>query len=579
MGKIGDLFVRLGLKKDTFSAGIKDAQKELGGFQKAMSALGGAAKIGWGAVAAAVVKFAKDSIALTQKWGDQWSVAMAGVKGAYEAFVRQISSGEGWDNLFANMREAARVARETAASLDEIFEKNNSAAFEIAKIENEIARLQITARDRSVSEEERQKALQDILAKEQQIGDIRVKYAKEEADTRKNALMSQTKMTEEQIKTVIENYNRNKDIIDEARAYLAQEAEYQKKIDRNKWNFVGSGETANAAAKAAAGLQELNATTSQAIKNVAEALRNYDKANDDLIKGYIDAEIAAINFDTAAKRAQVNPTRQLSTLSGAGTDSGMSRASAILKRAEDSAKSEVQLLYEKYQEEMALLQKYGLDSEALTAEYWRSMREIIDRGLSDSMKPIEDYEPIEIEPVEIDWSEIDADINEQLNILTEQLHRAEDVINMFADAISGGFADAMQELMDQIAGLSESNPGAVFKALLTPLADMAIKSGEIIMAEGVALEAAKKGLFAFSGLAPIAAGATLIAVGAAAKSGLQALAQSGGKNTSISSYNAGAGAGGQVGEFQSELTVYVKGTIRGSDIVLSGQKTVNNWGR
>ena len=119
--KIGDLFVKLGLKKDDFSKGMKEADKEtktFAGAMKSMAAIGAAA---WAAVSAAVTKFALDAIHMTQKWGDLWTNTMAGVKAAYGTFVRQLSSGEGWDNLFSNMAEAYRRGKEIAAVLDEIF--------------------------------------------------------------------------------------------------------------------------------------------------------------------------------------------------------------------------------------------------------------------------------------------------------------------------------------------------------------------------------------------------------------------------------------------------------------------------
>ena len=135
MSKLGDLFVRLGLKKQDFDKGIDEAQKSLKGFEGATKGMASVAAAAWAAVAAAVVKFAKDAIKLTQKWGDEWNVTMAGVKGAYQSFVRQLSSGEGFSNLFANMREAARVARETAKALDEVFERTISGNYKTAEID------------------------------------------------------------------------------------------------------------------------------------------------------------------------------------------------------------------------------------------------------------------------------------------------------------------------------------------------------------------------------------------------------------------------------------------------------------
>ena len=50
MSKIGDLFVRLGLKKDEFSKGIKDAKKETESFGKSMQGLSALAKTAWKSV-------------------------------------------------------------------------------------------------------------------------------------------------------------------------------------------------------------------------------------------------------------------------------------------------------------------------------------------------------------------------------------------------------------------------------------------------------------------------------------------------------------------------------------------------
>ena len=69
-------------------------------------------------------------------------------------------------------------------------------------------------------------------------------------------------------------------------------------------------------------------------------------------------------------------------------------------------------------------------------------------------------------------------------------------------------------------GLEDLNAGRVVQALLTPLADMAIKEGEILMAEGVGVEACKEALESLNGIAAIAAGTALIAIGAAAKYGV-----------------------------------------------------------
>ena len=52
MGKIGDLFVRLGLKSDDFKKGIKDAKKETQGFGKTLSNMKAGALAVWATIGA-----------------------------------------------------------------------------------------------------------------------------------------------------------------------------------------------------------------------------------------------------------------------------------------------------------------------------------------------------------------------------------------------------------------------------------------------------------------------------------------------------------------------------------------------
>lgn len=249
-------------------------------------------------------------------------------------------------------------------------------------------------------------------------------------------------------------------------------------------------------------------------------------------------------------------------------------------------------LQKHYNEILAIMNKYGLDATGLTQKYNLLMIEA-ERDLyeeSDAMaeeakeagrKWLESFamaNDIDLDPA---MTELHQMTEATLAAVEQQeiaMQRWADLVAEFADAVSAGFSDGCQEIMDQLFGLSEVNAGAIFQALLEPLADLAIKQGEILIAEGIGVEACKSALESLNGYAAIAAGAALVAIGAAAKSGLQALASTGGHATSTSTYNGSTGgAGAQT--IETELTVNVKGTIRGSDIVLSGQKTVNSWGR
>lgn len=600
MGKIGDLWVRLGLKKDDFSKGMDDAKKDVSGFGSAMGRMAGLAKAAWAAVAAAVVKFATDAVKLTQRWGDQWNVTMAGVRGAYQSFVRDLSNGVGWGELFQNMRDAYRSAKEVAAALDEVFERKVSFSYQEAAINKQIAELRLITSDTSKSDAERKQAAQQIIELEKQLGTVKQDIARQEGDARRKAFQEASHLNDEQTDFLVQNYNANREAIQDARAYGEQRLKLEKDIAaaQRAVNTANSREMSQYAVanleRVQSELDALEAQTTDSTRAVWEMTKGYDRANDELVQGMAEAEVAAINAETEAINAQRNAVRTIGQIDnrngmGAGTGAGkgtaqddesLQQARAIQARLDQAAKSEVQILREKYEEEKALLEKHGMDTERLTQEYLAALiADAVEPGLEDIGDAVENFEPVEIEPLEIgDATGVEAWIAE-LERLTEI---AEDRAARFKEAVVSGFSDGVQELTDQLFGLSEVNGGAIFAALLGPLADMAIKEGELVMMQGLAIEAIKSALESLNGPAAIAAGAALIAVGAAVKSGLSSLANTGGR-TAGSTATSGAYAGGstaaQVQEISSELTVYVKGEISGDAIVLSGERTINEWSR
>ena len=638
MSKIGDLFVRLGLKKDEFSKGLNEAKRETQGFGDKLKSMASVAKVAWAAVAAAVVKFATDAVKMTQKWGDEWKTTMAGVNAAYGSFVRQLSSGEGFTNLFANMREAARLAREAARELDEVFERTTSYNYTEANTQKEIAQLQLIMRDSSKSDKERMDAAQKIIQKTEELATLKKDIASQEADAYRKQLKSQTQLNDQEINFLVREYNQNKAIIDQGRAYLQEKKRLEGNVSaaRNNAAFAagrpGSDYLTQQWLDAKDALDKFEASTSQAVKDVAAMTVKYDKSNDELVANLGKAEVAVINVDTAMYHAQMRATSMLGSLSKAGaggttdtTDPAADAAAKIQQRAVDSAKSELHLLAEKYSQEKALLQQYGYDVTALTKEYeantykilsdyakkagltaderadlvrkaykseleelkqagldttvltdsvMKKLLELSDESFQEFCAQLEAEFPIELEPIELD----DTELQEWLDSLEAAVQRAEELAQEFGEAVAGGFSDACQEMMGQLMGLQDFNPGAIVQALLEPLADMAIREGEILIAEGIGVEACKKALESLNGYAAIAAGAALVMIGSAAKMGLAALAKSGGSTSTASTYQGGVQST-QTQMIESELTVYVEGRISGSDILLSGQRTVNSNNR
>ena len=558
MSKIGDLWVKLGLKKDEFSRGMKEAGNEGKGFAEKMNRVGAAVKTAWAAMAAAVVKFATDAVKMTQKWGDQWEVTMQGIRAAYGSFVRQISSGEGWRNLFSNMKEAARLAREAAASMDELGERKVSYSYTAAETEREIAAQRLIMQDTSKSNAERQAAARRIIELERALGEEKKAIAMQEADAMRKQFQAQTRMNDAEIDFLIRRYNENRDAIQQSRDYLAERLRLEKEIDAAARSY-GTGTMSSAAYESIArrrqdaekALADLEGNTSQYIKDIAVLTQKYDKGNDELVQGMARAEVAVIEVDTAVMQAQTRATALLGSLS----------------KASGNVSAGVGVSFEIGSADMALIRA----NERIEDELARQMQQI-EREV-EAMDKIE-FAPLEIVPPDMtDFDRFYSNFKARQEALME-------VVENLRTAVVDGFSAAAETLMDQFAGLEEINPGKVVQALLTPLADMAIKEGEILMAEGIGVEACKKALESLNGYAAIAAGAALIAIGAAAKSGLAALAKSGAGSTATTTYSgAGATSAAQTQTIQTEMTVYVTGRLSGSDILLSGQKTQSNWNR
>lgn len=179
-------------------------------------------------------------------------------------------------------------------------------------------------------------------------------------------------------------------------------------------------------------------------------------------------------------------------------------------------------------------------------------------------------------------------------LLQDSLDRTQDKINgiisksaelsdVFAEelvkAIEDGLVGAFDALADVIGGVTEGGMENVVKALLEPLADMAIKAGTLIMMSGSAIEALKESLVGFFGGSAVIAGAALIAAGVAAKAGLAAIGNRGGAASGVTSVSSATTPYGVGGVSTAELVVRVEGEVKGSSIILSGQNTLKEWNK
>ena len=176
MGKIGDLFVRLGLKSDGFKKGMKDAKKETQDFGAKLGQLKAGALAVWAAIGAGVMKVAKDFIEATNATADAWAEKTAGMKAAWQSFLADIqNSNTTIRDIFANLTDPGKkaqnffrrlfktkVAKESAEEMtkafDAGFELEHSVRLQLLAVQQELNDLYAKMRDTTLSNADRQAA-------------------------------------------------------------------------------------------------------------------------------------------------------------------------------------------------------------------------------------------------------------------------------------------------------------------------------------------------------------------------------------------------------------------------------------
>lgn len=537
--KIGDLWVKLGLKKDEFSKGIKEAGNEVsgeGGLLGKIKGLKVGALAAWAAIAAGAVAMADKFAHTSQRLGDIWDQNVAGMKGAWRSFISAVNSTD-FSNLGKRLANAFKDAKEIAASADQEFEVMNSIELRKSRKDKQLEELRVQMQNQKISQKARIDAANKYLAELRPIYEKEEKYRAEHAEKVKNYYLRQSKLA---------NNAANQGYLTTFLEDVVSNPALTAALDKFSRNGGRTAAMSNAERRMIQELRDVNGTAG--LEALSKLAQHYQDTGNEEARLVVDAiskaNYAAGAFDKETRRVQ-NIANQAVT--GGGDGGGNIPALSAFEMAIIRAKERMDDVLE---DTMA-----DIDSELLDL----------------TNKSVE-FEPVEIVPPDMtEWEKF-------YDKYSSDLQRMQDLLAEFRDAAIQGFSDAVQELADQFAGLNEINPGKVVQALLTPLADMAIKEGEILIAQGIGVEACKKALESLNGYAAIVAGTALVAIGAAAKSGLAALARSG-SATATTSYSNSGSSTAQTQTIQTEMTVYVTGRLSGTDILLSGQKTQNNWNR
>ena len=518
MGKLGDLWVRLGLKSDDYKKGIDKAKKETKGFGSTLANMKAGALAVWAVIGTAATKMATDFIAATNAIGDAWGKRMGAMKAAYQSFLADAASGwkallktgaffiggggtgigkdvvDFWRNTFGNAKEAAKAGAEMTAAFDAEFELVNSIRLQREQISGELNELYVKMRDTTLAPGVRRAASERYKALLQPLADaeIAVYSSMMEAASKawqagSNGLLSREYSTAE-MTDFFANYGTNPE---------AMKAKYPE-------------------------LQAVYETR----------------------KG--DAQNSVI-FDTATKLAAA--TNEMSRV-----DKEMGKVTLSINK---------QLA----EQQGALV--------TLMSTLETELNDVLTDDIEEAVSAIEDaFNDMELEVPEINTDALDASIDEVLAAAERYQHELDLVQAMNDTALNGIFnsmQNGIQALTDAMFQIEGADWKSVLAAFIAPLGDTMKQMGAMIMAEGVAMSAFKKS-FA-NPAAAIAAGAALMAVGSLVSSGLQRLVAGAGNGGGSAMSYGGSSGGAAAMNYESTLTVEVVGKISGNDIVLSGKKT------
>lgn len=666
MGKIGDLWVKLGLKKQDFDKGMNDAKKQTSSFTDSIGKIGVKAAAIWAAVGAGLVTLADKFAHHSQRFGDLWDNTMSRMKAAWNTFLTALTNWD-WNGFGKRIGDAMSAAGRSQAAHDADFEVQNSINIRKSQMQDELAQLEILMRNTKLSYDKRAEYAKQYLAKVKPLYDAeiaqreRVRVADLNEYLSKAGLQQNTRNREtlekfftdvapnEALLNALDQYskrNQNKKnnlssedmrLVDNflkqfgddysTGAALAVLAEfYQGSSDDEAKKAVDAIIAANAAKAAfneetrriqqiqtnAASIDTSGIDTSkmkpkdtkqldpteQLKKNLQEAGGNVDLLKRKLVDG---ADLVAAGWSEAGNKIQTIYSQLLNVKDASGNDvkvlvspilpDGSILSPDMLAEYVSMNLSGAENMLDA--DKLGIVLQAGVDIdessqralEALVGTFYEG--DIAVKEWSDRIREAAELDAMLEQSIQELQDALDADIDaqfeEMLNSMLEEMERAAERARQlsedFHDAIISGFSAGCQELADQLFGLKEVNAGAIFAALLTPLADMAVKEGEILIAEGLGVEACKAALESLNGYAAIAAGAALVAIGVAAKAGLQALAGNGGSSSYATTYNGSGSAGNQTQLIETELTIYVKGEIDGSNILLSGQRTSKDLDR
>ena len=319
-----------------------DHQRNVGNYQSALDKLQGAfvkIRMALVAVIALATKLGKQIVKETQTAGDAFKAEVAGMKAAYQQFINVLTSGEGWSSLIDNIKSAYENGKKFARMLDEIFERNNSLKIQEAEYSEEIAKQRVIARNTALSNEERIEAAQKVLDLELDLAKTRKEVAEQELTANREILKEKTKMDDTEIESFVNRYNQNRQLIEQAKAYLQVQTDMNNLL--RKGVIAPGTDDDKRLQELRQQWRDLNANMSDDLQKFIDMAEKYNLSNDDIVQKYVDSYVAwsevEADYTNTNSRMLLQRDKLIKEMLGDEEKAAAATSAAMRKEAEQAA--------------------------------------------------------------------------------------------------------------------------------------------------------------------------------------------------------------------------------------------------
>ena len=542
-----NLKVIFGSDTKDFDKGCKDVKQGLKDIGRDASEFGGAMKTAMGKGAAAVaavtaavagtIAIIKDLAQQNQALGDAWERTCEGMKGAFDSFKTAVANMD-FTNLFTNMREASRLARDLYDARDGLGEVQTSYNIALARQQKTINQLRLDMADMSKTEEERVAAGNKLL--------------KIYEDLEKNPTRSLLNISEKSLDVIANKLGYTlKDLPEEelkkTRRYVEQFFIWLGTEAGEAWNSAYGAAFADPAKLWQTTINAQNAGLSDAYRAM---LWNYQGAVGDKDREAMEQAIVAYyNQEAKYSEETLKIRKQINSLQVAGA------------KQDETAAAKAAAAAKKQQEEL----KKIADIHAK----WSWMGSVSTEGIQSPQGSVMGPS-LSILPQQVDTALFKETFLAQLGEIkvaigfeadTQKIH---DITNEVTSLVQNAVTRSSEILGNLVGTLAAGGDawGDFKNAALSAFGDMTIAVGKIAVSAGVATLGIKAAFESLNGYAAIAAGAALIALGAAVKSSLSAVA-SGDYSASGGGYSGGYSSSSSDNGYETrEVYVNVNGTLQ-----------------